>query len=297
MKILLLGGGGFVGSAIAKELSQKHEVTCVGKTPKDIENCNFVEADILKSEKIPELIKDSDWVIHLLGGGGTGYFLNNKDAIGDSLRVTERISRECALSNTKLIFTSTVAVYTTFAQRKLPISEDSPPIPDEIYGATKLLSEYMIKESGAPYLIFRIGNIYGFSNNFHCGGVLSKFIQLAADGKPLTVMGGGNKMDYVHLKDLAKAFSSAIEKNVTNEIINIGSGTFTTVADVSNQIKEAYKLHGKEIEIAVTENEEAQYVDRQLSIDKAKSLLDWEPTVGFAEGVAETVKLYLEENK
>jgi dTDP-L-rhamnose 4-epimerase len=116
--------------------------------------------------------------------------------------------------------------------------------PTNIYAATKLAQEHILKAWGAamecPVSILRLQNVYGAGQSLDnpYTGVLSTFTTQALSGSSLSVYEDGNILrDFVYVEDVAKAICSAIDRppNV-NRTLDIGSGSPTTIFDVATRI-------------------------------------------------------------
>ncbi len=304
-KIAVIGGSGFIGSGLTRYLSGFCKVSCLGrgenmKSLKSLvnENVSLISYDFTASDTLSEVIKNSEIVVHLAGGGGNNYFVQNPDAIGKNIRLTSDIIELCSRFNRKLVFSSSIAVYTTFAARENPLKETMRPLPDDVYGSLKLLSEYMIKDSKIEHIILRLSNIFGHSLKFQSSGVIGKFIELGAKGLPINIFtDGNNNMDYLFLDDLYRAFKEIIEKDVTNETINIGSGCQYTLKDIASTLSKIFSdEYKKDVEINILDKDTNTYADRLLSIDKAKTLLEWAPSVLLKDGLQLTVRRYMNDS-
>src|SRR6185436_19655165 len=112
-------------------------------------------------------------------------------------------------------------------QRPMPLTEEMDPRPDEFYGALKATAEREIIDSGR-FQIFRLANVYGYGSGIFSlsSGVAGKFVQLIAQGKPLTVFGdGAQSIDYVHIDDVCRAYEAALHQpEVRNFVLNVGGG-------------------------------------------------------------------------
>jgi nucleoside-diphosphate-sugar epimerase len=304
-KIAVIGGSGFIGSGLTRYLSSFCKVSCLGRgenlkvlKPLVNENVSLISHDSSGSDTLADVIKDSEIVVHLAGGGGNNYFVQNPDVIGKNVRLTSEIIELCGRFSRKLVFSSSIAVYTTFAARENPLNESMRTFPDDMYGSLKLLSEHMIKDSKIEYIILRLSNIYGHSLKFQSSGVIGKFIESGSRGLPINIFtDGNNKMDYLFLDDLNRAFKSIVEKDIKNEIINIGSGCLYTLKEIASAVAEVFsEEYDKDLEITILNKDASTYADRLLSIDKAKILLGWTPSVSLKDGLQLTVRRYINDS-
>ena len=156
MKILITGGGGFIGSFLAEQLSKNHNVVVLdhGKRYRILKkkikkNIEFVIGDI-SDEKILDRIfkKNIEVVIHLAGSLGNNACMNNPvDAVLSHVHGTHLLikkSRECQIK--RFIFASSQAVYSTFKIRKSRLNENMKLEPDDLYGILKSVAEKLAIE-------------------------------------------------------------------------------------------------------------------------------------------------------
>jgi len=300
--ILVIGGSGFIGSSLILALSKYYKIISIGRgnnqqilSSQVDKNVILINCDINKCGDLTDYVKNVDLVIHLGGGGGNHYFTQNPDAIGKSIKVTSAVIEACHLFNKKLIFTSTIAVYNSFAPRENPLKESMQPLPEDVYGILKLLSEYMIKDSGIDYIILRLPNIYGYSLKFTSGGVISKFIESAFTHGSIDIFtDGNNKMDYLFIDDLNRAFRMIIEGLPKKEVINLGSGKLFSLKEIAEEISFIFLTeYGKKIKINILNRESNVYSDRLLCNEKAQRLLGWSPRVSLKEGLRKTIRDFI----
>jgi UDP-glucose 4-epimerase len=301
MKILIVGGGGYIGSALLKHLAAKHRCICFGhgtryaelreKVEGDVE---YVEGDLTNSGLLSEVVRGADAVIHAAGTGGEADCLTDPTrsllthVYGTHLLLEQIRKQEV----TRFIFTSTIAVYGTYRPRPMPLTEEMAARPDEFYGALKATAEREIIDSGR-FQIFRLANVYGYGSGIFSlsSGVAGKYVQLIAQGKPLIVFGdGAQSIDYVHIDDVCRAYESALnEPEGRNFILNVGGGkpiSIRELADTAARAAEAETGQRPEIRYAPAPPDKI-WPDRWLSISKIEDALGWQPGVTMESGMRE----------
>ena len=301
MKVLIVGGGGFIGSALVKHLAFKHQCVCFGhgsrygemreKIAGDVE---YVEGDITDAEALREAVRGKDAVIHAAGTGGEA------DCLSDPTRSllthvygTHLLLQEVRRQNVpRFIFTSTIAVYGTYHQRPMPLVEEMGAKPDEFYGALKATSEREIIDSGR-FQILRLSNVYGYGSGLFSlsSGVAGKFLELIAQGKPLRVFGDGAQLiDYVHIDDVCLAYELALaEPEGRSFIYNVGGGqpvSIKELAEIAARLGEAETGRKTLIEFAPAPPGKL-WPDRWLSVAKIRNALDWQPHTTIEDGLKE----------
>jgi len=209
MKILILGGTGLIGGALERHLSTDHEVECVGRSA-------FVSQNILN-----KLVQDRDLIIKLSGANivkrwNSAY----KQEIWDSRIVTGKqlkTSLDLLKSKPRIICASAVGFY--------PESSCDKPF-DESYKhpGTGFLSDLVVawekhsKNLSKDVLIFRFGVVLSVK-----GGALIQMLLPFKLGFGGPVAGGKQCFSWIHVDDLLKAFSYAIEHPDLQGVFNLTS--------------------------------------------------------------------------
>ena len=118
-----------------------------------------------------------------------------------------------------------------------------------------------------------------------------RFIRSVCEDEPITVFGDGmQQRDFTYVDDVARGTVAAL--GITGyETINLGHGTPVTLADVIKLIERAV---GKQARIIYQDRHPADPMTTWADINRAQSLLGWNPTVGIEEGIGRSVKWYLE---
>lgn len=301
MRIVVVGGGGFIGSALVKHLSQRHECVCFGHARRFEElrerlggAVEYVEGDVTDADALREVLRGADAVVHAAGTGGEA------DCLADPTRSllahvygTQLLAREVSKSNVKrFVFTSTIAVYGTYKARAMPLTEEMEARPDEFYGALKATAERALIDSGR-FRILRLSNVYGYGGGLFSlsSGVAGKFIELIAQGKPLRVYGdGAQRIDYAHVDDVCRAYEFALDAPESESFVyNVGGGrpvSIRELAEVSAALAEEFTGLRAEIEFAPAPADKL-WPDRWLSIEKVERELNWRPRVSIEDGLRE----------
>jgi dTDP-L-rhamnose 4-epimerase len=176
----------------------------------------------------------------------------------------------------------------------IPTPEELVPQPSSPYALTKYDQELLCLMYGAAYsmptVALRLFNVYGprqaLSNPYT--GVMAIFAcRLLNNNPPLIYEDGQQRRDFVHVRDVARAFHLALERHhVENCAINIGSGTAVTIEQVARVLGEVL---GKE-EIRPQIEGKYRFGDVRhcfADISRAVEKLGYRPRVSFAEGVEE----------
>lgn len=247
---LLIGGGGFIGSNLAKELIfQNHRVTIFSlgeaKNNQNLTNIlpqiRYIEGDIKDIALLKNSIKKDHYVFDLAASSIPSSTPN--EAISDILNHTHLFEIACQKKVNKIIFASSGGgVYGN--KEKMPISELQhlqPSSPHSISKATlEYYLDYFAKQSQIPYLIYRISNPYGPYQSPKPGfGLVPTLFHHVLNNTPPTLFDNGEAIrDFIYAEDLVKAISCSFDKNNHFNTYNIGSGKGTKTIEVWHKIKE-----------------------------------------------------------
>ena len=303
MRILIAGGGGYLGSALLKHFAREHDCVCFGHgrrfgelrpfIPGEVE---YVDGDITDAGILKQIMARVDAVIHVAGPGGEADCLTDPArSVLTHVQGTHVLLRETLRQNiSRFIFASTIAVYGTYQARPMPLTEEMQPRPDEFYGALKATAEQELIDSGR-YQILRLANVYGYGSGLFSlsSGVAGKFVELIREAKPLRVFGDGSQMiDYVHIDDVCRAFELALKINpARNFIFNAGGGKPISILELAQTVSRiADEETGRQPEIHhAPAPPDKLWPDRWLSIAKIEQELGWRPTVTIENGLREMI--------
>lgn len=303
MRILVIGGAGYIGSHVVKDLlANGHEVTVFdnlssGHRCNLFPNAAMAEGDITAPEALHRVMqKGFDGVVHLAAKKAVGESMENPQKYAvNNLSGTINILNAMADHNIKyLVFSSSAAVYGI--PQYLPIDERHPTEPINFYGFTKLdiekLMSWYDRLKGIKYIALRYFNAAGYDESGDIRGLdtapqnLLPIIMEAAIGKrdKLKIFGndydtpdGTCIRDYIHVSDLASAHTAALnylqEKN-RSEILNLGTETGTSVLEM---LKAAEKVIGRSIAFEFSPRRPGDPARLTASAQTARQLLDWKP--------------------
>ena len=304
MKVVIIGGAGYIGSHVVLDaLERGCDVTVfddlsTGSKENINENVHFVHGSTLSSSDLSKLftLKRYDAVVHLAASKAAGesmlepavYARNN--IIGG-----QNVINACSDNNIKIIiFSSSAAVYGLPQYKK--IDECHPLCPTNYYGQTKLHIEeslkWFSKLKGIKYASLRYFNAAGYDlkkrvkileNNPQ--NLIPKVMEVAIGRKTQVAVYGNNYntkdgtgvRDYIHVSDLAKAHIDSINyisNNKKNLTINLGNEIGYSVLDV---ISKSSEVSEKRIEHKIEARREGDIGSLIANTDLAKKLINWKP--------------------
>ncbi|MCQ2611346.1 MAG: UDP-glucose 4-epimerase GalE [Treponema sp.] len=324
MNVLVIGGAGYIGSHVVKELMNKgHKVTVFDNLSSGLkqnlfkEN-GFIKGDILNTKDLDKAFKKGfDAFIHLAAFKAAGesmlvpekYSVNN---ITGTLNIlNSAVQHDCKY----MVFSSSAA---TFGEPQYcPIDENHPKNPENYYGFTKLeIEEFMAwydKLKGLKYAALRYFNaagydpegvLYGLEQN--PANLLPIIMEVACGMRPKMKIFGNDYdtpdgtcvRDYVHVTDLAIAHVKALEyivKNNESLTVNLGSEKGTSVTEM---VEAARRITGKEIPADYVERRPGDPAKLVASSKFAEEKLGWKAQYSDVETlIGSTWNAYQKFNK
>lgn len=245
MKYLLLGGGGFIGTHLAKRLvDERHEILIIDSfdTSPKVEGPNIIAADISTYPLLEEKIKWADVVYFLAGSVGVKKIVTwPHESIMNNVALAAAVIPLVAKHNKLTMFTSTSEVY---GNGPFIESESASIGPTDnlrwSYASAKLTTEFMLASSGAPFQILRLFNIVGPGQIGDHGMVLPRFITSAKRNEDIIIHGDGLQYrSFCHVSD-ALDIIRQLEKAPCG-VYNIGNDVPTTILELANTVKEEVK--------------------------------------------------------
>lgn len=193
----------------------------------------------------------------------------------------------------KVVAASSASVYGLATG--FPTAEDHHPYAnDTLYGAAKTFNEGLLRSfhamRGLDYVALRYFNVYGPRMDIHglYTEVLIRWMERLAAGQPPLILGDGKQtMDFVYTEDIARANLLAAEADITDEVINIGSGTETSLLELAQQLSH---VMGSDSPPEFGPARSVNGVTRRLAdVSRAADLIGWKAETGLAEGLRRLV--------
>lgn len=302
MRILITGGGGFIGSQVADAfIEQGHEVAIVdnfvtGRRENINPQAKLFEVDIEDRAAVraafqewrPEVVDHHAAQVDVRVSVDDP-FLDAKRNIFGSLNVIEA-AREAGVK--KFIYANSGgAGYGDPKAEDLPCTEETALRPIAPYGVSKTTVEaYLYSRHvthGLNYVALRYGNVFGPRQTFGEAGVCAIFTHLMLKGERPTIFGDGTQeRDYVFVKDVVAANLAALNSETASGPYNVGTGVGTTTRQVFDAVAAAT---GYQEEPIMAEARVGEIQKIVLSPARLERELAWRPSVTFADGIKETV--------
>ena len=309
MKILLTGGAGFIGSHVADELIAKgNRVVIIDNLSTGFEyNINpeskFIKADITDFKKIEEIFAEElpEIVYHFAAQIDVRKSVSDPlfDARTNIMGTLNLIKISNDIKVKKFIFSSTGgAIYGDTDVRPTP--ENHPEWPLSPYGIAKLATDkflnYYNEIFGLKYVSLRYGNVYGPRQNPHGeAGVVAIFLNKMLKGEQPIINGDGDQTrDYVYVEDVVKANILALENIDKVGIYNVGTSIEISVNDLFKEINKNFDNKYKEVHGPAKLGEQKTSC---LNYEKIKKDMNFIPKTDFSEGIKETYKWFLLNNR
>lgn len=307
MKILVLGGTGFIGWEVVKKISNpQNEITVLymGKRPKDFLDypAQWLEKDLslLSQEELANITSQFDSIIYLIHGAPIGNIsgpkVNMSNLVNSTLLLVTFLDVLVNLSKkpTMIYVSSGGAVYGDIGDDKA--LEDQEPFPISDYGIQKLIAEKYLHlyncQYGLEYYILRVSNPFG-ENQYSNGvqGIIPVLIEKIYLEQPLSVLGDGSIIrDYIAVDDVASAFEKILTYSGKKRIFNIGTGVGTSVNELIQKIE---KLQGKKAIIKHLPFRKGDVRSNVLNADLALKEFLWSPKVSLDEALRRSVDQFL----
>ena len=308
MKCIVIGGGGFIGSHLSEALlAEGHKVTVFDRgRSANLEmlkqkGATFCLGDFFNIDDLQRALENQDVVFHLLST--TVPQTSNEDPVYD---VETNVSGTLRLLNAardtavkKVIFASSGGTVYGIPQ-EIPIKETHPTDPTSSYGIGKLIIEkYLYMYSilyGLDYCILRIANAYGERQKpAATQGAIPVFLERALRNHEINVWGDGSVMrDYIFITDVSNALVKALAYSGEMKLFNIGSGHAHSLNDVIQVMEE---VTGRPLRVKYTPGRSFDVPISVLDISRARSYLNWTPTINLLEGITRTYLWMLKESK
>ena len=291
MKVLVVGGAGYVGGAVTDLLpaSGKHMVSVYDSLLYEesyLKPVSFYRGDIRDHARLLPLLYWADAVIWLAALVGDPACALDPTA---AIEVNQDSVRWLADSfHGRIIFLSTCSVY---GAAGIVLDEDSPTNPLSVYAVTKLAAESYLADSNV--IIFRLGTLFGLSDHFSRVRfdlvVNALTLRAHTEGK-ITVFGGDQYRPLLHVRDAAAAIVSALDSSFVG-VCNLHRVNMR-ICELADDIAD----HFPDLEIHNTPIQFEDHRNYRVLSAKARLELGFDPVTPLSDGIRE-IKSLLDEGR
>lgn len=298
---LVVGGAGFIGSALVRYLAAEGPVRVLddlstGKASNigGLPGVDLRIGTILDRDAVRSALQDVDVVFHLACLGvrhSIARPVENHEA--NATGTLNLLEESRAAGVRRFVYTSTSEVYGT--AERVPMSEDHPTWPHTVYGGSKLAGEAYVRAYHVTYgmetVVLRPFNAYGPRSHHEgdSGEVIPKFILRAHNGLAPIVFGDGTQTrDFTWVEDTAAAIAAAaVRDEVVGETVNVGTGEEITIRALAQVVAGASGRPDLVAEHAPSRPGDVLRLCADAT--KARRLLGWGPTTTLEAGIARLV--------
>jgi GDP-D-mannose 3',5'-epimerase len=306
-RILVTGGGGFIGSHLARELLKRGNFVRIADVKFDDyikEKCysEKINLDLRIWDNCLKVTKDIDLVYNLAANmGGIGFITEVGAEVMHDNTLINTFMLEAARQNkvTRYLYTSSACVYPTYRQtdpniKGLREQDAYPADPDNFYGWEKLYTEKMCEAYQRDYKMdirmLRYHNIYGPEGTYKGGrekspaAICRKVVEASNPGV-INIWGDGKQTrSYCYVDDAVKGTMLLMESNY-DKPINIGSDRLVSINELTDI---AIKISGKKITKTYDLNAPQGVRGRNADLTLVKKVLNWQPQITLENGLANT---------
>jgi len=231
-KILVTGGGGYIGSVLTKALlDEGYTVTVLDKFIYGqnslldccaYENFSVIRGDVRDKETLSKAMKDVDFIIHLAALVGAPQCDADPIAATTTNLDATKLLLSLRSDDQKILFPCTNSGYGIGEKDKF-CTEETPLRPITLYGKTKVEAEKAILEEGNS-ISFRLATVFGVSPRMRIDLLVNDFVFRAVTDRYLIVFEGHFKRNYIHVRDVARVFLHGIRNfdSMKNQVYNVG---------------------------------------------------------------------------
>jgi UDP-glucuronate decarboxylase len=304
MRILVTGGGGFLGSHLCERLLElNHEVICVdnfytGSKSNIAHLLDSKKFELLRHDVTLPLYVEVDGIFNLACPASPVHYQSNpvqtlKTSVHGAINLLGLAKR----TNARILQASTSEVYGD--PENSPQSEEywgrvNPIGIRACYDEGKRAAETLFMDTHRTFntdiRIARIFNTYGPRMALNDGRVVSNFIVQALQGKPITIYGDGNQTrSFCFVSDLIEGLISLFFKEGIHDPINLGNPAPISIRELAIEIIALTGSSSKIVQMPLPGDDPIQ---REPNIEKAEKLLGWKPQVDRKAGLLKSIEYF-----
>jgi len=304
MKILLLGGAGFIGTNLAIQLAKdpSNEITVADRDPlffQQIEKLKLPNVRTAVSDLSPDadydfLLAGQEIVYHLIS---TSMPTNSNRHIPEELKANVLLSANlfeaCVRQKTKKVVFISSGGTVYGKESACPLGEETPTNPISSYGVQKITIEKLLYLYNymydLDYRIIRLANPYGpYQRPNGVLGAVTTFTWKAIRGEQIEVYGDGSVIrDFIYIDDAIRGILKIADGNASEHVFNLGSGQGTSIRQVLETVEEAL---GVRLNVKYTEARPVDVPVNYLDISRYESAFGPLHPIQLAEGIRKTAE-------
>lgn len=292
-RCVVLGAGGFIGTALCQSLLPKVKtLKAFGRTkhfPDVFREIHWITGDFNDPSNLALAIEGCDIVYHLVNASTPSS--SNSDILADAqnnIIPTLKLLDICRNQNVeRVVFVSSGG--TIYGKDcEIPTVESAPNWPISAYGISKIVIEkylYLYNHLyGLDYRILRVSNPFGpYQIGTKNQGVIATFIKNTLLGREIEIWGDGTtRRDYIYIDDLIRALELSALHEGNEKLFNIGSGVSYNLNEV---IEKIIGVTGITPSVKYLNKRNSDVPNSVLNIDLAANSLKWKPSTEFDLGV------------
>ncbi|MFC7045382.1 NAD-dependent epimerase/dehydratase family protein [Halobacteriaceae archaeon GCM10025711] len=295
--VLVTGGAGFIGSHVADALVEDNDVRVLddlssGRRENVPSGAELIRGDVRDPDLVADAMAGVDLVFHEAAMVSVPESVENPLGCHETnATATVRLLEAARAEDARVVYASSAAVYGR--PESVPLAEGAPKRPTSPYGIEKLATDHYVRAYADLYdletVALRYFNVYGprqAASDY--SAVIDAFVEQALAGGPITVEGDGTQTrDFVHVSDVVQANLLAATTPHVGEAFNVGTGTSVSVLELARKIREAT---GVDADVVHTDPRPGDIDQSCPDIEKARSLLGYEPTVTLDDGLGSVVE-------
>jgi UDP-glucose 4-epimerase len=297
MKVLITGGGGFIGSHLADRLlAEGHEVLALDNYAtgrrdnlQERDGLTIVEATIEDAEATEGTFRDfgPDFVVHAAASykDPDAWY---RDASTNTVGTVNVVRASQAAGVERLLYFQTALCYGTQPIEQ-PVTLSHPIRPDSSYAISKTAGEQYIELSGLDFLSFRLANAYGPRN---ISGPLPTFYHRLTEGKGVFVM--DTRRDFIYVDDLIDVVEQAVVDGKGHGHYHISSGSDFSIKELFDATIAALPEVQLDEEVEVRPKGEDDAYTILLDPSRVRDDFGWEPKTPLEDGVRGAIDYYRE---
>ena len=305
-RVLVTGGGGFIGSNLVRSLLDRGDDVRVldnfstgNRGNLEGLDVEIVEGELRSYERVHNAVRGVEVVFHLGALGSvprsvqdplTSSAVNVEGTLNVLLAARDEGVR-------RVVYSSSSAVYGT--RRELPVTEATPPDPLSPYGVAKLAAERYCVSFARVYesfesVVLRYFNVFGPRQSpfSQYAAVIPLFVTSIAEGRPVTIDGDGEQSrDFTYVANVVDATVRAADAPAASgEIVNVSAGAPVTINGLVDAIG---RVLGRPVERTFGPPRAGDIRASWADGSRAREMLGYEPVIGLEEGLHHTVEFLL----